>query len=295
VLAVAAEGSLTQAGKRLNLTQPALSRHLHTLEERMGAALFSRTGARMQPTAAGDLLIRQARDVLERVAAIEADLHALHETPRRLLRVGTECYTGYHWLPHVINRYTARHADIEVEIAFEAGRKPMKMLRAGAIDVALLSDGAPRSGFSVTKLFTDEYVAVVAPGHPLARRAFIEPRDLVGLRVLLMSPPESSMVMQRFVKPAGVKPRSVNDVQLVGAIAALAEAEFGVGMVPSWTIAPEVRSGRLVPLRLGRNGLKRLWTAAVSPAQAREQWIRDFVHSIATSVPALSLQPATPP
>jgi LysR family transcriptional regulator, regulator for metE and metH len=295
VFAVAAEGSLTRAGKRLNLTQPALSRHLRTLEERLGTVLFSRTGTRMQPTATGDLLIRHARDLLDRMAAIELDLHALHETPRRLLRVGTECYTGYHWLPHVINRYAARHPDVDVEIAFEAGRKPMKMLRAGSINIALLSDGAPRTGFTVTKLFTDEYVAVVAPGHPLAKRTFIEGRDLAGLHVLIMSPPESSMVVQHFIKPSGAKPRAVNDVQLVGAIAALAEAEFGVGMVPSWTIAPEVRSGRLVPLRLGRNGLKRLWTAAVSPAQGRERWIQDFVQSIATAVPAMSLQPAGAP
>jgi LysR family transcriptional regulator, regulator for metE and metH len=295
VLAVAAEGSLTRAGKRLNLTQPALSRHLRTLEERLGTALFSRTGSRMQPTAGGDLVIRHAREVLDRVAALELDLHALHETPRRVLRVGTECYTGYHWLPHVINRYTARHADVDVEIAFEAGRKPLKMLRAGTIDVALLSDAAPKTGFTVTKLFTDEYVAVVAPGHPLATRTFIEGRDLAGLRVLLMSPPESSMVVQHFLKPSGAKPRAVNDVQLVGAIAALAEAEFGVGMVPSWTIAPEVRSGRLVPLRLGRNGLKRLWTAAVTPSLGRERWVQDFVQSIATAVPAMSLQPAAAP
>ena len=295
VLAVAAEGSLTRAGKRLNLTQPALSRHLRTLEERLGTALFSRTGARMQPTAGGDLVIRHAREVLDRVAALELDLHALHETPRRVLRVGTECYTGYHWLPHVINRYTARHADVDIEIAFEAGRKPMKMLRAGSIHVALLSNGAPKTGFTVTKLFTDEYVAVVAPGHPLATRTFIEGRDLAGLRVLLMSPPESSLVVQHFLKPSGAKPRAVSDVQLVGAIAALAEAEFGVGMVPSWTIAPEVRSGRLVPLRLGRNGLKRLWTAVVSSSLGRERWVQDFVQSIATAVPAMGLQPAASP
>jgi DNA-binding transcriptional LysR family regulator len=99
--------------------------------------------------------------------------------------------------------------------------------------------------------------------------------------------------MQRFIKPLGVKLRQVADVQLVGALAALAESEFGVGMVPSWTIAPEVRSGRLVPLRLGRNGLKRTWLGAMRKADAREIWLVDFVHSIATSVPAMSLQPAT--
>ena len=65
------------------------------------------------------------------------------------------------------------------------------------------------------------------------------------------------MVMRTFVRPARVKLRNVADVQLIGAMAALAENGYGVGMIPNWIIAPEIRSGRLVPLRLGRNGLRR--------------------------------------
>lgn len=294
VAAIAAEGSLTQAGSRLNVTQPALSRHLRLLEERLGTTLFTRSTNRMEATPAGELLLRHAREVLDRVAGIADELRTLADAPHCRLRVGTECYTGYHWLPQVISRYTARHAGIDIEIAFEAGRQPMKLLRAGAIDLALLTDGAPRgSAYAVTKLFSDEYVAVVAPSHRLAARTFVDAHDLTGERVLLVSPPASSLVMQRFIKPSGVKLRQVADVQLVGAIAALAESEFGVGMVPSWTIAPEVRSGRLVALRLGKKGLKRMWLGAMRRAQARESWLQDFVQSIATSVPAMSLQPAS--
>jgi len=294
VAAIAAEGSLTQAGLRLHVTQPALSRHLRLLEDRVGAPLFTRTTNRMEPTPVGERLLRHARRVLDDVAGIETELQRFNEVPRRQLRVGTECYTGYHWLPQVINRYTSRHAGLEIEIAFEANRRPMKLLRSGTIDLALLTDGPPRGdAYAVMRLFSDEYIAVVAPSHRLAARSFIEGKDLVAERVLLVSPPASSLVMQRFIKPSGVKLRQVVDVQLVGAIAALAESEFGIGMVPSWTIAPEVRSGRLVPLRLGRNGLKRTWLGAMRKADARESWLVDFVQSIATSVPAMSVQPAT--
>src|SRR5262249_49717447 len=130
VAAVAAEGSLTQAGARLNVTQPALSRHLAMLERRVGSALFMHTGPRMQPTAAGELLLRHARDLLERVAATECELREFQHAPRRTLRIGTGCYTGYHWLPGVLSRYSARHPEVEVEIAFEAAGDPVRRLRA---------------------------------------------------------------------------------------------------------------------------------------------------------------------
>lgn len=294
VVSIAAEGSLTQAGVRLNVTQPALSRHLGILERRIGVRLFIRTGIRMRATPAGELLLRHARDVLDRVAVTETALRELQDTPRRVVRVGTDCYFGYHWLPGVINRHATRHGAVEIEIAFEVAGDPIKSLRAGTIDVALVTDdtaASKRKGFAAVRLFADEFIAVVAPSHPLATRTFIEPNDLKGERLLLLSSAESSSVMCRFVTPSRVKPALVADVQLIGAVAALAESGFGIGIVPNWAIAPEVHSGRLVPLRIGRNGFKRVWAAVVARSDGRAQWLQDFVHSIVTSAPAATLQP----
>ncbi len=295
VTAVAAEGSLTLAGVRLNLTQPALSRHLGKLERRLGALLFSRSGPAMRPTATGERLLRHAREVLSRIAAAETDLQEFRGTPSRRLRIGVDCYTGYHWLPQVLNRYAARHPDVDVAIAFEAAGDPVARLRTGAIEVALVTDGGPRKGYSVTRLFSDEYIAVVAPDHRLAGRTSIEPSDLKTERLLMMGPVESSMVAQQWLVPARVTPKFIVDVQLVGAVAALAEALFGVGLVPSWTIAPEVRSGRLVPLRLGRNGFKRNWSAVCTRSASRERQLRELVEALAIDGPAFGVEPPGAP
>ncbi|HEX9565573.1 MAG TPA: LysR family transcriptional regulator [Gemmatimonadaceae bacterium] len=297
IVAVAAEGSLTRAGSRLHVTQPALSRQLAGLERRVGLPLFVRTGSRMVPTPAGELLLRHARGVLDRIAAAESALHDLNEAPRHSIRVGTECYTGYHWLPAVLSRYATRHPNVEVEIAFEAARKPLRLLRAGRIHVAILTDSEPHESFPVWKLFSDEFVAVVSPSHEWATRGHIEPSDLEGERALILAPPEHSTVIRRFIKPAGVRLRQVVDVQLIGALAALAEEHFGVGLVPNWIIAPEIRSGRLVPIRLGRSGLRRTWTAALAKNVARERWLQDFVHSMAAGGPLATPtgQPASLP
>ena len=126
VAAVCAEGTLTKAGARLHVTQPALSRHLATLETRIGTSLFTRKGARMHPTPSGELLLRRAREVLERIQETETELRGLTKSPQRTLRVGVDCYTGYHWLPRVVNRYAARHPAIDVQIAFEAIRSPAR-------------------------------------------------------------------------------------------------------------------------------------------------------------------------
>jgi LysR family transcriptional regulator for metE and metH len=286
VTAVASQGSLTMAGEILNVSQPALSRHLRQLEARLGAPLFVRTGPRMVPTTTGELLLRHATGILEQLALTEQALRSSGTAERKVVRVATECYTGYHWLPGVSNRFGLLHPDVEIEIAFDAAGDPLSMLRKGLIDVALLTEHRPLRGIDVTRLFIDELVAAVSPRHPWTGRPFLNPKDFATVRLLLLSSPETSYVVNRFLRPAGVTPKHIADVQLVGAMAALIEADFGVGVLPSWTITTEVRSGRLVPLRLGRTGTFRNWSAAVKNAQRRDRSIQDFILALSTGAPA---------
>ena len=286
VTAVAAEGSLTQAGAVLHVSQPALSRHLRQLETRLRAPLFVRTGTRMVPTATGELLLRHAAGVLEQLEAAEQAIQSAGRREKRVIRVGTECYTGYHWLPGVSNRFGLAHPDVEIEIAFDAAGDPLPMLRKGLIDVALLTEYRQPRGVEVSKLFTDELVAAVSPRHAWASRPYLLAKDFSAVRLLLLSAPETSFFMNTVIRPAGITPTQVADVQLVGAMAALIEAEFGVGVLPSWTISTEVRAGRIVPLRINRNGTFRTWLAAVRNAQRRDRSIRDFILALSTGVPA---------
>jgi LysR family transcriptional regulator for metE and metH len=286
VTAVANQGSLTLAGEVLHVSQPALSRHLAQLEARLGAPLFVRTGLRMVPTVTGELLLRHASDVLEQVSVAEKALASSGTAQRRVLRVGTECYTGYHWLPGVSSRFGLAHPDVEIDIAFDAAGDPLPVLRDGAIDIALLTAHRQVRGLAVTKLFTDELIVAVSPRHPWATRPFLSPKDFSTVRVLLLAAPETSYFMKRFLGPAGITPKHVADVQLVGAMAALIESDYGVGALPSWTIATEVKAGRLVPLRLGRSGTFRVWSAAVRNADRRDHSLQDFIKALSTSVPA---------
>src|SRR5437667_9220493 len=76
--AVAEEGSVTEAGKRLHLTQSALSHQLRDAEERLGTALFLRLGRKMVLTPAGDRLITCARRVLEELSNTETQIEGLN-------------------------------------------------------------------------------------------------------------------------------------------------------------------------------------------------------------------------
>src|SRR6266478_8744066 len=101
VAAVAETGSITRAGNRLHLTQSALSHQLRDAEEQLGVPLFERRNARMFLTPAGERLLQAARTVLDELARAEKEIQKCNGdgAAKGVLRLSTECYTVYHWLP----------------------------------------------------------------------------------------------------------------------------------------------------------------------------------------------------
>ena len=273
---VAEEGSLTRAAGRLNATQPALSRHLKELEARTRLALFERTGRRMVLTPAGERLRLRARDVLDALALAEAEARELAGGRKTVLRMSTGCYTTYYWLPRVLQRLAERHPTVEVRIVFELTRHPVPGLLDGRLDLALVSNTRSNRRMLVRPVFHDELVAVVSAHHPWATRRSVSPGDFADQRVFIVPPPEESDVLNHFLIPAKVSPREVSVVALTEALVAMVEAGLGVGVVPRWTVAPAIKAGQLVSVRLGR-GLHRNWGVATRRSAGRSDVVDEFV------------------
>jgi len=283
--AVAEDGSLTRAGQRLNITQPALSRHLRDLEERLRLTLFSRTGRRMVLTSAGQRMRVHARDVLDALARAESDAQALSGRKPEQLRICTECYTCYHWLPRVLTRFTQMHPGCDVTVVPEVTRRPLSALLEEQVDLALVSEVSRDKRLRFEQVFDDEFVAVVGAAHPWADRRFVMPRDFADQHVLLIAPPEHSTLLNEFLKPAGVKPRRISEVVLSEAALAMAESGYGVAPLPRWAAAPQVRAGTVVPLRLGKVGLHRHWSIATRRTDSRARHIADFSALVSRMAP----------
>ena len=137
---VSAAGSLTRAGAALHLTQSALSHQLRDIESRLGAPLFLRVGRRMVLTPAGERVLRSANEILATIERTEDAVRHLSGAKRGLLRLTTECYTCYHWLPALLKRYRAAHPEIDIRIDAAATADPIAHLLEGRLDLAIVSD-----------------------------------------------------------------------------------------------------------------------------------------------------------
>lgn len=292
VEAVAAYGTLTNAGKHLHLTQSALSHQLVELERRLGTPLFHRVGRRLVPTLAGDQLLRSATRTLSILRRTESSLKRIAAGHEALLRFSTACYTTYHWLAPLLDEYARRCPKVEVQVVAEATRRPIEALLAGKIDVGVVSNAALDDRIELIRLFEDEVVLIMPPSHPLAARSFVSAGDLADEHLIVYTEPRAdNTIFRRVLDPAGVVPRRVSAIQLTEAIVEMVKAGLGVAALARWAVEPYVRAGSLVAVRLTPDGVYRTWQAATLRQQAPPLYIREFCRLLATGPEGVRSQP----
>jgi LysR family transcriptional regulator for metE and metH len=122
--------------------------------------------------------------MLVELGAAEDEIRGLGRGQEGLIRVSTECYTTYHWLPAALKDFELRFPSVAVEIVVEATRRPLAALLEGRLDVAIVSRPSRNRDVTCRKLFDDEMVVVGArapPGEgPFVREEIA--RDAAALR-----------------------------------------------------------------------------------------------------------------
>jgi LysR family transcriptional regulator for metE and metH len=285
--AIAQAGSVTAAARRLHLTQSALSHQLLDLEARAGLQFFVRLGRRMLLTPAGDRVLASAHRVLEDLNRTESDLRAMASGHTGVLRLCTECNTGYHWLPPLLHDFHATYPNVDVHIKVEATNRPLDALLDGEIDLAVMTSRVTDPRVVTSPIFQDELMAVVPPSHPFVRRPYVDPVDFATEHLLLhRTDRKTSYTFSRILAPAGVEPARATEVPLTEAILELIKAGIGIGVLAGWAIEPARRGGAVVAVRIGRDGERRTWTAATLKDRPPTPWLTAFVKLLATRGPS---------
>lgn len=294
VAAIAASGSVTKAAEQLHLTQSALSHQLRDIEDRFKTAFFVRLGRRMVLTPSGERVLESAKRVLDEIQRAEEDVHRLAGGGEGVIRVCTECNTGYHWLPPLLTAFHRKHPNVVVNVMAEATRRPVQALLNGELDLAVLSNATTDRRLRVRPLFDDEMVAIVSPRHAFAQRGWATPRELAGEHLLVYSSaPDESFMLRKVLGPAGLVPRRLSFIMLTEAMIELARAGLGVGVLPRWSAERAITAKAVAPVSIGRRGVYRQWSAATLRARAEPKYLTEFIDLMAQRAAPARVRQAT--
>ncbi|MBP2627720.1 MAG: transcriptional regulator, LysR family [Firmicutes bacterium] len=154
---IAEEGNISNASKKLNIAQPALSRQMKQLEENLGVQLFERGSRRIKLTEAGQLMRERVEQILELVEGTMNEITELNSGAVGTISIGTVTTSGAILLPNLINRFHDLYPNVTFQLWEGDGFRILELLDKGIIEVGII-----RAPFD-----SDIYESIMLPDEPL--------------------------------------------------------------------------------------------------------------------------------
>jgi LysR family hca operon transcriptional activator len=264
-VAVAEEGSLlTAAQRRLNTSQPSLSRQIRDLESEVGVQLLERQARGVALTAAGRVFLDHARLALSQVEAATDGARRTAQPQRPVLAMGFLVGLEVMWLPHLLRILREEAPDIEVTLCSQSSPELALSLARGKLDVAFLRPEKESVGLTYKLLAKEPLIAVLPADHRLASRKKIRPQDLA--REIYVSSARTSPVLQAVIQDyasrVGITLKAKYEGENISSAMSLVASTGGVTLVPLYAqnmLAPNVVARALeggtptIDLTLGYN------------------------------------------
>ena len=241
LLALPGASSIAAAGARIGMSASATSHALRALESALDCELVDRLSPGVVVlTHAGELALPPARDVfasLQQVGAIASAAAGLHTGRLRIGSIGTS--SSLRLLPPLLDRFRRRYPGVEVHVTERADAEIEQDLIGRRVDIGVVL--LPQRTFDTQALATDELVAVLPQGHPLAREKTVAVRDLARYPLVLTQAGSQDMVMRMFER-VGVQPKVAHELSQVISILEFVARGNGVSVLASLAV-PEHQPG----------------------------------------------------
>ena len=211
-VAVAEDLNLRRAAKRLNMTQPPLTRHIQALEHQVGTMLLDRSGRTLRLTLAGQSLERSARRILEGAAEATRDAQKIARGNSGGLTLAFTAASSYAFLPRLVTLLRERLPALTLTLRELATPEQIEALKARQLDLCLLRPPGSIPGIQTMQVYRESLVLAVPTEHALAARPDASLGDLSGETLITYPPVEGPYfhhLVMGLLHVAGVIPAGV--------------------------------------------------------------------------------------
>jgi DNA-binding transcriptional LysR family regulator len=268
-VAVAAELNFSRAAQRIHVVQSALSASVSRLEKELGVELFDRSKRQIALTAAGDVFLAHAREVMHTAHRARTSVDAFRDQLAGTVTLGTLMSWGTLNLPAALEEFRASNPLVTVRLrqSVTGSAGHLTAIVDGEMDLALVSISASGSQLvTLRELMREPMVFVCESSHPLADRRRIELADLAG-HDFIQFPPGWG-IRQRLDKgfaTVGVQPVSAYEVADYAITAELIRHRLAATVLPA-SVAGRFPDLRTIPLRPAMT-----WSLSIASAASQNE------------------------
>lgn len=254
-LAAAETENFSEAARRLNISQPAISMQIRSLEEKLKVPLFTRTGRQVALTEPGRVLIPMARDVIDHTIHLEEAMASLQGEVVGILKLGCSTAAGKYVIPKLMAGFHQHYPRVGLVCDVTGRHLALEKLRDGDVQLAMTSLREPYKGIEYRPFLTDRIVLIVPPDHPWAALDRpLHPKELIEGDFILRE--SLSGTRSAVVEGLSWHDMTIEDlpkVMVLGnseAICGAVQEKIGVGFVSTSVACEATKAGTVVPVQI---------------------------------------------
>ncbi|MDQ0196719.1 LysR family transcriptional regulator [Paenibacillus wynnii] len=242
--AVVEHSSLNRASRQLNLSQPALSRKISKLEERLGVPLFNRHGKRLELTEVGRLTYTYALEQRQQRSKFLEALSKFKEGEPQFVTLGASLTTLQTTLPPLVNAYMEKYPTAELKLITGRTHEIVSSVSEGRSDVGIIASSIKEPGLRCIPLFEDQLRLVVSEHHPLTLSPKLTMEHLSRLPMILFSKGTwYRRLTDDLFQRCGIDPDVRMEIDSFEAIVRLLPTIKAAALLPKSYLRPELLNG----------------------------------------------------
>ena len=208
---VAKRLSFTKAAEELYITQPAVTKHIHELENHFKLRLFERNGNKISLTAAGITLLQQVQTLFSVYRNMEFEMNDLVKKHTGKLRIGASSTVAQYVIPPILAAFRQKFKDVQIILKSDNTEGIEKALLNNEIDIGIIEGHTKNKSIRYEPFLKDEIVLVANANHPLVRKESIKPDEFKNIPLLLREPGSGTLqVIAHALKGIGLKLSQLN-------------------------------------------------------------------------------------
>ena len=279
-------GNITRAAELQYITQPALTRSIKKMEERIGARLLVRGPRSISPTEAGRVLYRYAKIIINQAERALLDVTAVSSGEQGHVHIGIAALFAPTLISHLIPHLTAEFPSLHVRITEGFFEELVAGLVEGEIDVLLSNfpPGVVPPDVILKPLFEIRTEFVVGASHPLASREDITAEDLRNAQWAIIKHPHIVDFLDKFFAAESLPPVSVAiEATSLNTLKSLVLLGQYVAMLPRRWIEEELKGGKIKTIRMDGSALVREAGLVLRQAETQRPTVENIIPVIEES------------
>lgn len=280
---VARSGSISKAALDLHLSQPAVTKHIQSLEKYYGKSLIDRSAREAVLTEEGRLLYRYALESLRLMDEAETSLAEMSNTVQGSLRIGASSIPGQYILPSILGEFSRHYPDVDLAVEMGDTGQIVRLALENKVDLGLVGNLVKERQLECYPCAEDELVLILPLDHPLAQVEEIRAADLYREKMVWREVGSGTRkTVEGWLAQAKVKlGEKKGDLEMgsTGAVVAAVEAGLGLSIVSIWAVVRPLAWKTLAVRRLKDLSMKRQLYVIRSAQNTRRpaQAFSDFI------------------